>query len=242
MVPNATKYDMEKQFQTIYTISKFKEFLDEITGKVYYDVISTSARHCETTYEVLEDVIYDEQVTRKKYSVSFEAGNCHIVCSYHLFEFQEILRRHAISVLIRNHFTILPARYILRRWRKDITRAHTRVAVHYEGLVSMHGQLRYDRMCEAFVVLVDIAAYDKERTRETVEWIGFQCKQIRTTKSSFRSNLLATQTMHLSSQSMTLHDTGSGSVQDPKCSNRNGTPRKLQKKCPLESSLRKNKG
>ncbi|XP_022868527.1 protein FAR1-RELATED SEQUENCE 5-like [Olea europaea var. sylvestris] len=33
MVPCATKYEMEKQFQSVYTIAKFKEFQEQFTGK-----------------------------------------------------------------------------------------------------------------------------------------------------------------------------------------------------------------
>ncbi|XP_022842040.1 protein FAR1-RELATED SEQUENCE 9-like [Olea europaea var. sylvestris] len=40
MIPCATKYEMEKQFQEIYTISKFKEFQKEFTEKVYCEVLS----------------------------------------------------------------------------------------------------------------------------------------------------------------------------------------------------------
>ncbi|KAL2460132.1 Protein FAR1-RELATED SEQUENCE 5 [Abeliophyllum distichum] len=38
MVPYATKYDMEKQFQEVYTISKFREFQEEFTAKVYCEL------------------------------------------------------------------------------------------------------------------------------------------------------------------------------------------------------------
>ncbi|KAL2534404.1 Protein FAR1-RELATED SEQUENCE 5 [Abeliophyllum distichum] len=38
MVPCATKYDIEKQFQEVYAISKFREFQEEFTAKVYSEV------------------------------------------------------------------------------------------------------------------------------------------------------------------------------------------------------------
>ncbi|XP_022863478.1 protein FAR1-RELATED SEQUENCE 5-like [Olea europaea var. sylvestris] len=105
MVPCATLYEMEKQVQALYTISKFREFQDEITGKVYCDVIFTSDRCSERIYEVEEDVIYEDKVRKKKFTVWFRAEMCDIVCSCHLFEFRGILCRHAISVLMRNAVT-----------------------------------------------------------------------------------------------------------------------------------------
>ncbi|KAL2486712.1 Uncharacterized protein Adt_31468 [Abeliophyllum distichum] len=52
MVPCATKYEMEKQFQEIYTIAKFREFQQEFTRKVYCEVISTQEGCFGTDYEV----------------------------------------------------------------------------------------------------------------------------------------------------------------------------------------------
>ncbi|XP_022859604.1 protein FAR1-RELATED SEQUENCE 5-like [Olea europaea var. sylvestris] len=57
MVPCATIFQMERQFQAVYTISKFKEVQDEFTGKVYCNVITETANDCYwSTYEVHEHV------------------------------------------------------------------------------------------------------------------------------------------------------------------------------------------
>lgn len=75
---------------------------------------------------------------RKKCSVSFEVVNCDIIFSYHLFEFRKTLCRH-VAVLMCNDVTSLPERYILKRLRRDVNKAHTRVTIHYDGLVSILG-------------------------------------------------------------------------------------------------------
>ncbi|XP_022868500.1 protein FAR1-RELATED SEQUENCE 5-like [Olea europaea var. sylvestris] len=149
MAPCATKYELEKQFQVVYTISKFREVQDEFIGKVYCDLISSSECFSGT--------------------------------------------RHAIAVLIRNNITSLPNSYILQRWRRDID-------------------------C-------------KERT------VGL-------TRSTGGSNSLAQQ-----ASQTTLHDGDGashhsviGSVQDPKCSNRKGAPKKLRRKSCLESNSNNAKG
>ncbi|CAL9013829.1 unnamed protein product [Prunus brigantina] len=38
---HCTHYFMEKQAQSVYTIAKFKEFQDELTGKMYCEVVDT---------------------------------------------------------------------------------------------------------------------------------------------------------------------------------------------------------
>ena len=126
MVACATRYYIEKQFQEVYIISKFKEFQVELTRKVYCDIISTEVGYPGSRYEVQEDIILNERKKKKRFTVMFEREKCHIVCSCHLFEFRWILCRHALSVLIRNDVEFIPDSYILRRWRRDVCRAYTR--------------------------------------------------------------------------------------------------------------------
>ncbi|KAL2475040.1 Protein FAR1-RELATED SEQUENCE [Abeliophyllum distichum] len=47
IVPCATKYEMEKQFQETYTITKFREFQEEFTGKVYCVQIGSLSTEAE---------------------------------------------------------------------------------------------------------------------------------------------------------------------------------------------------
>ncbi|XP_022847495.1 protein FAR1-RELATED SEQUENCE 5-like [Olea europaea var. sylvestris] len=108
-------YEMEKQFQAVYTISKFREVQEEFTGKLYCDLISTSEGSLGTTYEICEEEINDERSKKKTFVVSFQKEDYETVCSCHLFEFRGIICRHMIAVLIRNDVKQLPERYILRR-------------------------------------------------------------------------------------------------------------------------------
>ncbi|OVA20965.1 hypothetical protein BVC80_8837g19 [Macleaya cordata] len=62
MVRCATKYEMKKQFQAVYTISKFKEFQEEFTVKVYCEVVSSQEDYVLSKYEVREDIILNEGV------------------------------------------------------------------------------------------------------------------------------------------------------------------------------------
>lgn len=124
MIPCATTYEMEKQYQELYTLSKLREVQVEFTGKVYCGLISTSEGHQGTTYEVCDDVVWGRRRRRKNFQVAFHIETCVIICSCRLFEFRGIVCRHAIAVLIRNQVIVMPNRYILCRWRRDISRAH----------------------------------------------------------------------------------------------------------------------
>ncbi|XP_022857714.1 uncharacterized protein LOC111378711 [Olea europaea var. sylvestris] len=181
MVLCATSYEIEKQFQAVYTISKFRKVQAKFMGKVYCDIISSMNGCSETTYEVRDDVLYGDRWKRKTFVVLFEREN------------------HEI---------------ILRRWRKDVSRAHTKVTVNYIGLVSTPGQLRYDRICQAYTTTADLVAKDEARTHTIMEWIGVQQKELMSSSCS---------------------------ILDPKVVNKKGTPKKLRRKSLLESTSKKPK-
>ncbi|XP_022854113.1 protein FAR-RED ELONGATED HYPOCOTYL 3-like [Olea europaea var. sylvestris] len=138
MLPCATQYEMEQQFQSIYTISKSKKPKAEFTEKVYCDLISTSEGNLGKTYEC------------------------------HLFEFWEIICRHAITVLICSNITLLRERCIIRRWRKDVSRAHMKIVVNYDNLFSNPKQLRYDDMCRAFEQCSNFQNHDSVTVRDSM--------------------------------------------------------------------------
>ncbi|KAL2541697.1 Protein FAR1-RELATED SEQUENCE 5 [Abeliophyllum distichum] len=63
MVPCATKYDIEKQFQSVYTITKFRKFQEEFTAKVYCEL--RYDRMCIVFAKVADFVVDDEERTRE---------------------------------------------------------------------------------------------------------------------------------------------------------------------------------
>ncbi|XP_022841930.1 protein FAR1-RELATED SEQUENCE 5-like [Olea europaea var. sylvestris] len=191
MVPCATQLEMEQQYQSVYTISKFREVQAEFTGKVYCDIQSTSKDSSKVTYEVRDTIMCEGHRRKKTYTVSYERDECEIICNCHLFEFWGILCRHAITVLALNDVTHIPDKYILRRWRRDVRRAHTRVAVNYNGLVSTLAQMRYDEMSTGFAQLANLVADDERRSRAIIEWIKCQCEELTSTKSSIGIRVLA---------------------------------------------------
>lgn len=65
MVPCITRYEMEKQLQAVYTISKFREVQEEFFGKVYCEHIFVKEGCSGTTYELSEDVMHDHNCRKK---------------------------------------------------------------------------------------------------------------------------------------------------------------------------------
>ncbi|XP_052204019.1 protein FAR1-RELATED SEQUENCE 2-like [Diospyros lotus] len=211
MVPCVTKYAIEKQFQEVYTISKFREFQEEFTGKVYCEVVS-SDMGCP-------------------------------VPSCHLFEFRGIVCRHAISVLLHNDVTVVPERHILKRWRRDVSRRHTRVAVNYDGWINTPTQIRFDKMCNAFTNVADLAADDENQVCGIMEWIESKTAQLSMSQPihGSESNLHSQVNVQVALNSLSTELVGSANTLDPICSRTRGAPKKLRKKGQLEKSYKKSK-
>lgn len=189
----------------------------------------------------LRRISFTKKMWEEKISTVFHAEEWDIICSYHLFEFQGILCKYAISVLMHNDIISTTDRRILRRWMRDVCTTHTRTAMNYDNLVSTLGQLRYDRTCEAFATLIDIIADDEEWTRAIIDWIQLKSKDIMSTKLICGSNSISQPGLNLWSQSRASHDTCSGNIWDPKCSKMKDGPKKLRNKSPLKSCSKKSK-
>ncbi|XP_052181937.1 protein FAR1-RELATED SEQUENCE 9-like [Diospyros lotus] len=244
MVPCASRYPMEKQFQKVYTISKFKEFQNEFAGKMYCEVVSIEEGSLGTRYKVREDIIFDERFKERKFSVDIDKEKCNFICSCHMFEFRGIICRHMVTVLIRDGIRSLPDKYILRRWRRDLSRSYTRVKINYNGWISTPSQLRYDKLCSVFAKIADLVADDEDSTQETMEWMESQLAALRksNTKPSCGSNIHVEDSVQEQFPDSGEAATASSvQILDPRCSQTKGAPRKLRKKGPLETSSKKAK-
>ncbi|KAH9648102.1 protein FAR1-RELATED SEQUENCE [Citrus sinensis] len=152
-----SRYEMEKQFEEVYTISKFKEFQQELTALMYCDTINCVG----SIYEISE---------------SF--GKCEVNCICSKFQFRGILCRHALTMLICNGVEVLPKMYILARWRRDVRRSYIKVKVSYDGQHLSIQQKRYDKMCNAFSEVADIAADDENNYKSVLDWINKALKDL----------------------------------------------------------------
>ncbi|KAI5339859.1 hypothetical protein L3X38_019132 [Prunus dulcis] len=54
-----THYNMEKQAQEVYTISKYKEFHEELIGKMYCDYVSHKVNSAKFEYQISEDFMME---------------------------------------------------------------------------------------------------------------------------------------------------------------------------------------
>ncbi|XP_038681396.1 protein FAR-RED IMPAIRED RESPONSE 1-like [Tripterygium wilfordii] len=168
----ATSYGMEKQILNLYTQNKFKEFQNELTGLIYCGIKSVVNNENMTHFYVEEDVFFGDKRRKKvEYNVCYDSTSSTVFCTCCRFEFRGILCRHAIIVLVRNGHDLIPAHYIFRRWRKDIRRPYSRVKVYYDGMEITGDQQRYDKLCNMFTYLADLAADSEQNFNYVVNLI-----------------------------------------------------------------------
>ena len=122
-----TIYDMEKQFQSVYTLKKFTDFQNEIVGSICCSLSSCREHDNFSEYEVHEEISHREGQRSVIFHVYFNEDNNEVNCKCRLFEFKGIVCRHQILVFIHRKIYRIPNKYILNRWNKNVKRRHTKV-------------------------------------------------------------------------------------------------------------------
>ncbi|XP_018859136.2 protein FAR-RED IMPAIRED RESPONSE 1-like [Juglans regia] len=152
-IPCISRYPFEKQFQSAYTLAKFKEVQDELRGFLY---LTTKEMGCESgryTFVVVDEVqVGDDLLKRVTFIVKVDQDPLDVECSCKLFEFRGILCRHALRILTQMGQHTIPSKYILDRWRKDVKRKYTFVKSSYDTS-SIDDTRRYDRIQNCFYEL-----------------------------------------------------------------------------------------
>ncbi|KAA8525807.1 hypothetical protein F0562_007662 [Nyssa sinensis] len=171
-LPCITHYDMEKQFADAYTTAKFKEFQMELTGKIYCSLFPIKEDGSSSEYKVLEDVKIGDSQQRVNFMVLLNGKDCEVKCNCRLFESRGILCRHAIVTLLHNKVYRIPERYIMRRWRKDVKRCHTRVQISYSDYSAKAETKRFDSLCNSFHEVADMASESEDKFNLVMTWIA----------------------------------------------------------------------
>uniref|UniRef100_A0A2N9FG17 Protein FAR1-RELATED SEQUENCE n=1 Tax=Fagus sylvatica TaxID=28930 RepID=A0A2N9FG17_FAGSY len=148
---------MEKQFQEAYTHEIFKRVRLEFAGRQGCIVNELVRGSDEVKYK-----IEDEACPGKLFEVRFNSSECLVGCVCRMFEFRGILCRHALFVLSQQRVTILPDRYILDRWRKNIKRKHTYVSTCTDDVQHNPVLERYEKLHRLAVGVLEIGAESVE--------------------------------------------------------------------------------
>ncbi|KAL7170511.1 hypothetical protein ACSBR2_035394 [Camellia fascicularis] len=127
-------------------------------------------------YEVGGDVSFGESFRRATFKIYFNKDTGETNCNCRLFEFRGILCRHHIMIFMQRGIYRISHKYILRRWSKIVKRSHTKIRISYDKSFVKPEARRYDKMCNAFHEVADLATDSEERCElesEEDENVGF---------------------------------------------------------------------
>ncbi|KAG7994084.1 hypothetical protein I3843_01G037700 [Carya illinoinensis] len=145
-IPCITHLPVEKQIQELYTNSKFKEVQSQILGIIYSQCIFIKTEGAISTYQVNYQLQIEDNIKRVTYQVYFNEDECEAKCMCGLFEMRGILCRHILAIFSVWDVRVLPSKYIMDRWRKDIKRRYALIRSSYDDLSGKLAASRYSML------------------------------------------------------------------------------------------------
>jgi len=172
-------WPFEKQFQKIYTHAKFKEIQKEISEIMYCGSSLLKSECGIRTYQVIERVEINESYRKKiVFNVCYNGPVCEVNCSCRLFESRGILCKHAISVLTTfEDVDLLPEKYFLNRWRKDLKRPYKLIKSCYDPLSGNPTADQYAKLSKNVLKLAAIVAPNVDHCMEVKKYVDMLIKK-----------------------------------------------------------------
>uniref|UniRef100_A0A803N0B9 Protein FAR1-RELATED SEQUENCE n=1 Tax=Chenopodium quinoa TaxID=63459 RepID=A0A803N0B9_CHEQI len=154
-----TAFPAESVFCKIYTDAKFKEVQRECSRLLYVTGLEKRQLSDTMIEHVLEDIVWFKPKNSRKevpsqrkrvYKVIYNRSTKEADCECRCFHCHGIMFCHMIMVYQINDCTKIPDKYILRCWRKDFIRKHTRVKVKYHDPSKTEAVCRFDKIMVKF--------------------------------------------------------------------------------------------
>ena len=95
--------------------------------------------------------------------VEFNAKTNETHCNCRLFEFIGMVCTHQLMVWHQMGIQRVPGKYVLRRWCKNVKRAHTKVRICYDKSSTSIEARRHDNMCNFFNDVADLAEESQDK-------------------------------------------------------------------------------
>ncbi|XP_074266800.1 protein FAR1-RELATED SEQUENCE 5-like [Silene latifolia] len=120
----------EMVFHKLYTKKIYKLVRDEVIGLIYTNADPPRRLGHSVTFNV-ENKKVAPFGKCKNYWVDINRSVGLLKCSCKLFEFKGILCRHIIRCMVIEDVKVIPKKYILDRWRKDLVREYETIETGY---------------------------------------------------------------------------------------------------------------
>ncbi|XP_021728487.1 protein FAR1-RELATED SEQUENCE 1-like [Chenopodium quinoa] len=175
-----TDIPAEVLFQKCYTDAKFKEVQGQCKKMLYVRPLDQYEIGINLIEFIIEDRVWikpknamKDEVTkiRRCYRVVYDSSTYEVACDCKHFECHGIICRHMILVYDLNGVTVVPEKYVLRRWRKDVQRKHTRVKVAYHDPLTSDEVRNYHNLMGTYEPICSKASICKEAVQAVKEML-----------------------------------------------------------------------
>ncbi|KAL2942736.1 Protein FAR-RED ELONGATED HYPOCOTYL 3 [Bienertia sinuspersici] len=150
-------------FQKAYTNTKFLEVKAKCDVLKLVSESKTASLGGLSLYQTIEK--FPKPVWKKRWKtfiVSCDKDKGDFSYSCKLFEFRGILCRHIIKIIEFEDINVIPERYILSRWRKDIVRPYENIRVSYYDLEEFDRVKRVRELSQRHCYLSSLALHGDE--------------------------------------------------------------------------------
>ncbi|XP_058217565.1 protein FAR1-RELATED SEQUENCE 1-like [Rhododendron vialii] len=175
-IPLITEDELEKQFQSVYTNAKVKQFQKQFYGKLHcFCVKPATVGDIVSEHEINEWVNNGEGEEKRRiqvpFTVNFNAETNEAHCNCRLFESSGMVYKHQLYVWHQRGIERVPDKYVLRRWCKNVKRVHTKVPICYDKSSTSIEVRRHDNMCNLFNEVADLAEESEEKYDMVMKWV-----------------------------------------------------------------------
>ncbi|XP_042983644.1 protein FAR1-RELATED SEQUENCE 5-like isoform X2 [Carya illinoinensis] len=237
-IPCISRSPIEKRFQELYTIAKFKEVQHQVNGIIDLNPKLHNSVGAIKTYMVEDEVCLEEFTKLVNHSVDFSEEDAVAKCSCGLFEMRGILCRHILAVFRCNDIKFLPDIYILDRWRKDIRRRYTLIHSSYDAGEQHADSSRYTSLLHICYQMITYASSTRENTEDARNKLNAMIELYRANQEG------PSMTQIGSNVESKANDTivgASGEVRSPRVVRGKGRPPSLRRASRMEIDMRKAK-
>ncbi|XP_042952209.1 protein FAR1-RELATED SEQUENCE 5-like [Carya illinoinensis] len=237
-IPCISRSSIEKRFQELYMIAKFKEVQQQVNGIIDLNLKLLPSDGAIKTYMVEDEVALEEFTKLVTYFVDFSKVDAVAKYSCGLFEMRGILCRHILAVFRCNDIRYFPEIYILDRWRKDIKRRYTLIHSSYDEGDQWPDANRYSSLLSICYQMITHAASSRKYTEDARSKLYAMIELYRANEEPPSFTQIG------SNASDTANDTTvgcSGEVHSPRVVRGKGKPPSLRRASRMEIDMRKAK-
>ncbi|XP_018837070.2 protein FAR-RED IMPAIRED RESPONSE 1-like [Juglans regia] len=112
-------------------------------GIIYSHCVVIKTEGAITTYQVNDQRVVEDGIKKSTLQAYFNEDECEAKCMCGLFEMRGIICRHILSIFAARDVQVLPEKYIMERWRKDIKRRYGLIRSSYDDLSGKPVATRY---------------------------------------------------------------------------------------------------